>query len=298
MKFPYKTYRSYLKERFGKPILKVPINGGFSCPNKVEGDACTFCDNRSFSPAALKSDDVVAQFLKVKNRSKRYSHFIPYLQPNTNTYGTVEELKSIYEPLLVLEGVVGFAIGTRPDALNDEIYDYLADINKRTYLSVELGLQSSNDKTLDRISRGHTFEAFAVAVKELAKRNIEVVAHLMAGLPDETIDDMVQSAIDVSRLPVRGVKIHQLMIIEDTEMADEYRKGAISVLSLEKYAQILATMLQYTRSDMHIHRFMADAKPEFGLIAPAWSAEKDPSVIYLQNYLVEHEIRQGEKFVI
>lgn len=293
MQLPYKTYRSFLKTTFGEPVLKVPVNGGFTCPNKKNSKGCTFCDNRSFSPAALKSDEVVEQFVKVRNRSKRFNKFIPYLQPNTNTYGTVEELKSIYEPLLAQDGVVGFAIGTRPDALSDEILDYLEEINERTYLSLEIGLQSSSDDTLRRIRRGHDYARFVDAVERVAARGIEIVVHLMAGLPGETREDAVESAKAISALPVQGVKIHQLMVIEDTELADEFAAGEFQVLSLEEYIDTLSEMMEYLRSDILIHRLMADAKPEFGLIEPMWCADKDASIAIIQKALIDCGVVQG-----
>lgn len=293
MQLPYKTYRSYLKKKFGEAVLKVPVNGGFTCPNKTDSKGCTFCDNRSFSPAAFKSDEVVAQFVRVKERHKRYNKFIPYLQPNTNTYGTVEELKAIYEPLLAVDDVVGFAIGTRPDALEDDVLDYLEEINNRTYLSLEIGLQSSSDVTLGRIRRGHTFERFADAVRRVADRGIEIVVHLMVGLPGEGKEEAIESARAISALPIQGIKIHQLMVIGDTELTDEYNAGEFDVLSLEEYADILGAMMEHLREDILIHRIMADSKEEYGLIAPLWSAEKDPSMLYLQKYLAENNIVQG-----
>ncbi len=294
MQLPYKTYRSFLKKTFGEPVLKVPVNGGFSCPNKSsESQGCTFCDNRSFSPAAMKSEEVLEQFLRVKNRSTRYNKFIPYLQPNTNTYGTLEQLREIYEPLINQEGVVGFAIGTRPDALPDDVIDYLAEINKRTYLSLEIGLQSSSNDTLTHIRRGHDFELFEQAVTKCASKGIEIVVHLMAGLPGETKEDMIQSVRAISALPVDGVKIHQLMVIKDTEMADDYQNGKFKILEIEEYAEILGELLENLRPDILIHRLMADTKPQFGLVAPLWSAEKDPSIMYIQKYLVENNIVQG-----
>ncbi len=152
--FPYKTYRNYLKKRFGGPVFKIPINGGFSCPHKEDGNGCHFCDNVTFSPAAKKAAvDVTEQLQKaIERNKKRYNYFLPYLQPNTNTYGSLEDLKLIYEPLLREPDCVGLAIGTRPDCFSEEIYDYLSEISQRTYLSIELGLQSSNDKTLHNIN--------------------------------------------------------------------------------------------------------------------------------------------------
>jgi len=292
----YKTYRNYLKKRFGGDILKVPVNAGFSCNNKKDGAGCTFCDNLSFSPAALKSQQVVDQFTKVRDRSKRYAGYIPYLQPNTNTYGTVEELKAIYEPLLEQTGVVGFAIGTRPDALPDDVVAYLAEINKRTYLSLEIGIQTSSDITLDRIKRGHDFACFEDAVKRCAAHGIEIVAHLMVGLPGEGRTEAVESARAISALPISGIKIHQCMVIDNTEMADEYRAGEFAVLSREEYADIVGDMLENLREDILIHRTMADSKVEFGLIAPMWSAEKDASMIAIRKHLEDRGVVQGVKW--
>ncbi len=297
MKLPYLTYRSQLKKKFGSAVLKVPLNGGFSCPNKIDGNACTFCDNRSFSPAALRAGEVLDQFKTISERRKnRYSAFIPYLQPNTNTYAPVEDLRQMYDPLIEVEGVVGLAIGTRPDCLGDEVVEYLAQLNAKTYLSLEIGLQSSSNRTLKKISRGHNFEEFAGAVKRVAKHGIEVVVHVMAGLPGETVEDMVQTIKDISTLPVQGVKIHQLMVIDDTELADQYRLGEFKTLSIEEFAPILTEMIRHLRPDIAVHRLMADTKKEYGLISPMWSLDKDPSMIFLQKYLVESGVVQGESY--
>jgi radical SAM protein (TIGR01212 family) len=297
MMLPYLTYRSVLKKTFKTRVLKVPLNGGFSCPNKKNGNACTFCDNRSFSPAALRAGEVKDQFCAIRDRRKdRYSAFIPYLQPNTNTYAPVEDLRLMYDPLIKLDGVVGLAIGTRPDCLDDDVVGYLAELNKKTYLSLEIGLQSSSNKTLKHISRGHTFEEFAEAVERVAKHNIEVVVHIMAGLPGEAVDDMVQTVKDISKLPIQGVKIHQLMVIRDTEMADEYNNGEFDTLSIEKYAPVLTEMLRHLRADISVHRIMADTKDGYGLISPLWSLEKDQSIMFLQKFLVDSGIEQGELF--
>lgn len=294
--FPYKTYRNYLKKRFGGPVFKVPINGGFSCPHKEGSPGCHFCDNVTFSPAAKKAAvDVAEQLQKAIERNKRrYNYFLPYLQPNTNTYGSVEELKEVYEPLLNAENCVGLAIGTRPDCFSEEIYDYLEEISKKTYLSVELGLQSSSDETLTNINRGHDFESFKIAVQRLAGMGIEVVTHLMAGLPGETKEDMIQTVRDISSLPIGGVKFHQLMVIEGTEFAQQYKRGEFQTLSLKEYAPLLKTLLEHTREDILIHRIMADTpRHNKDLIAPMWSHEKDSSVQWLQKYLIETGTIQG-----
>ena len=297
MSLPYITYRSILKKKFGTKVLKVPINGGFSCPNKKDGNACTFCDNISFSPAALRVNEVVEQFQNiVKRRKHRYKAFIPYFQPNTNTYAPLDDLKAMYEPLVAIEGVVGLAIGTRPDCLGDDIVKYLGELNSRTYLSLEIGLQSSNNNTLVKISRGHSFEVFADAVNRVAEKGIEVVAHLMIGLPGEGLEDFINSVKELSKLPISGVKIHQLMVIRDTPLEIQYNNNEFKTLTLDEYKPILAELLQYLRPDIAVHRIMADTKDDYGLIAPKWSSQKDSSMMELQRYLEDSGITQGDKY--
>lgn len=300
MAYHYLTYRSYLKERFGKPVLKIPINGGFSCPNRDGTKStlgCSFCDNRSFSPVALESSSVISQLTaSIQRASSRYELFIAYLQPFSNTYATVEKLKSIYEPLIAVAGVVGLAVGTRPDCLSSDTYDYLADINKRTYLSIEIGLQSASDETLAYNNRGHTFSAFKATVQELADREIETVVHIMIGLPGDTAESMLNTARELAKLPVNGVKIHQLMIIRGTKLEEWYNKGEIKPLKLEEYAELVSDFISLLRPDQHIHRIMADSKPEHGLIAPLWSAEKMKSIAFIQNYMDENNVIQGRDY--
>lgn len=284
---PYRSYRNYLKSKFGKPVLKVPVSGGFSCPNRdgtISSKGCMFCDNVSFSPAALNESSPVDQLLK-KCGTGKFQAFLPYLQPFSNTYGSVERLKEVYEPLLAVPGVIGLAIGTRPDCFNESVYKYLESLAGRAYLCVELGLQSSNDKTLERINRGHSFRDFCAAVNRLNKLGIETAAHLMMGLPGESKKEMVQTVKDISELPVNGVKIHQLMVIRGTALEALYKSGELSVLELEDYSQILCDVLPLLRPDQLIHRLMADSRPELGLIAPLWSADKASSMAFIQNRL-------------
>jgi radical SAM protein (TIGR01212 family) len=283
----HKTVREFMREKFGEDVLKIPINAGFSCPNKEGGNSgCIFCDNVSFSPVAKTEDSAVLQFIKKRDKMKyKFNLFMPYLQPNTNTYASIEKLRNVYEPLIIQDGVTGIAIGTRPDAVSDETIDYLSSINSRTYLSLELGLQSANDKTLKFINRGHDAECFRDAVYKLAKKNIEIVAHVMLGLPKETKEDMINTAKFISDLPIKGVKIHQLMIIKNTPLEKMFNKNEISVFSLEEYCKIIKEFLKNLRQDIIIHRFLADSSIENGLIAPFWSAEKSNSLNFIRNYL-------------
>ena len=297
----YHTYRSYLKKRFGKPVVKIPLNGGFSCPNRDGTNSvtgCLFCDNRSFSPVADQTAEPPLQQLKaVAARSGTAGKLLlPYLQPFSNTYGTVDRLKAVYEPLLEVPGVIGLAVGTRPDCFSGEIFDYLADLARRTYLSIELGLQSSHDTTLSQCNRGHTWSDFRAAVERLAADGSEIVAHVMLGLPGETVGMLFETARRLAMLPVHGIKIHQLMIIAGTEFAEWYRTGRCTVLSLERYTELLCGFLEQLRPDQYIHRIVADSTEENGLIAPLWSADKPTALQYLQRYMDEHDVRQGKHY--
>ena len=295
----YNSYRSFLKKKFGKPVLKIPINGGFSCPNRdgtKSSEGCLFCDNRSFSPAAENNRSPVNQLKSKLEHASKFSFVIPYLQPFSNTYGSLEMLKSVYEPLLGIKKVVGIAIGTRPDCFTDQIFDYLEDLAKRTYLSIELGLQSSHDKTLSAINRGHSFEDFCRTVDKLHKRGIETVAHVILGLPGENEDMMIQTAKKLSSLPVDGIKIHQLMIIKGTALENLFKNGNIETFDLLVYTKILCEFIEYLRPEQHIHRLMADSHPDFGLVAPLWSSEKSASVLFIHDYMKVNGIEQGSAF--
>ena len=288
--FPYKTYNNYLKKRFGKGVLKIPLNGGFTCPNidgtKSKG-GCIYCDNVAFSPVAASTEPVMVQLEKGIIRAKhRFDLFIGYFQAYSNTYATVEKLEKIYEPVIAHPEVVGIAIGTRPDCFSNNIFEYLSDINQRTYLSVEIGMQTAHNSTLKIINRFHTFEDSESVLHELAQRRIESVAHVMLGLPRETKAMMLHTAELIARLPVQGVKIHQLMVIKNTSLEKEwYATNKIHVLSLEEYAELVAEFISRLRPDQIIHRLMADSRIESGLIAPLWSADKRRSLQFIQDYL-------------
>jgi radical SAM protein (TIGR01212 family) len=283
------TYRSYLKSRFGGGVLKVPVSAGFSCPNRdgtKSAEGCAFCDNRAFSPAYASGLTPVEQVRRaIERHGGRYKFFLPYLQPYSNTYAPLDKLKSVYEPLLSVEGVVGLAIGTRPDCFNEATYEYLGDLNKRAYLSVELGLQSGHDTILKLMNRGHTVQDFRDAVGSLDRLGIETVAHVILGFPGETEGMALETADMLAGLPVRGVKVHQLMVIEGTPLARMYQSGELREMALEEYANLLGKFISRLRPDQHIHRIAADSKPEHGLIAPLWSADKIETMNYLKTRL-------------
>ncbi|MFP4012636.1 MAG: TIGR01212 family radical SAM protein [Chitinispirillaceae bacterium] len=297
MNNPFNTYRSYLKKRFGSSVYKIPVNAGFSCPNRdgtKSAEGCTFCDNRSFSPVSScqlsPREQVISSILRCKGR---YTAYLPYLQPFSNTYAPVSKLREVYESLLSIPGVVGLAIGTRPDCFDEMVYDYLKELSSRTYVSVELGLQSGHDSVLRKINRGHSVEDFRSAVTRLDALGIETVAHVILGFPWETEGMVEQTARMISDMPVRGVKIHQLMIVAGTALEPLYRAGECEPVSLKRYGDLLCRFLSLLRPDQHIHRIVADSKVEFGLVAPLWSAQKQKAITYLHSCLKSRGIVQG-----
>jgi radical SAM protein (TIGR01212 family) len=293
------AYSAYLKKRFDAAVLKVPLNAGFTCPNR-DGrkgtGGCAFCDNRAFSPVAGAAATPLDQLTSAIERTADLRKvFIAYLQPFSNTYAPPDLLAGIYEPLLRLPRVVGLSIGTRPDCLPDPVYDYLADLTRRTYLTVELGLQTAHDATLARINRGHTVADFAGAAVRLSAAGIDCVAHVVLGLPGETGEMMLATASFLASLPVSGVKIHQLMVIRGTPIADWHQKGDAPVMTIEEYASILCGFIERLRPDQHIHRIMADSRPGNGLLAPEWSARKSASISYLRQCMEESDMVQGRR---
>lgn len=297
MRSHYLTYRNYLKNRFGRPAQIIPVNGGFSCPNRdgtKSWTGCTFCDNRSFSPVALNTTSIADQLSVVtKHNISGNKVFLAYLQPFSNTYGSVNQLKSVYEPILDVPEIKGLILGTRPDCLSAEVCEYLSQLNQRIYLSIEIGLQSSSDKTLACNNRGHTWLDFENAVRQLAENNIETASHVMIGLPGDTTETILTTAKKLSGLPVHGIKIHQLMIIKGTKMESWYLQGKAEPYTLEKYTHIVCRFLKLLRPDQYIHRIIADSKPEHGLIAPMWSAEKLKSLSYINKYMNDKKVYQG-----
>jgi radical SAM protein (TIGR01212 family) len=294
----YTSYRTCLKRRFGKPVTKIPVNGGFSCPNRdgtLSRSGCAFCDINAFSPVAGSTADLSDQVHSaIKKMHRRQTAFIVYAQPFSNTYGTVERLRAVYEPLLRINGVVGVSVGTRPDCFTEDIYAYFADLSKRTFLTVELGLQSSHDPTLRAINRGHGFGAFVSTIMILSDLGVETAAHLILGLPGESTAMILETADRLAALPVQGIKFHQLMVVKGTAMERMYREGRVTPLSIGEYAPLVCGCIERLRPGQCVHRIMADIQAGRGLIAPAWSADKQESIRYLHEYMDIHRVEQGK----
>ncbi|MBR4723307.1 MAG: TIGR01212 family radical SAM protein [Clostridia bacterium] len=297
----YHTWNYHLKKTFGKKVFKVALNGGFTCPN-LDGTkgigGCTYCLSGSGDFAGNPNDDILTQFEKIKAKMhQKWSDalYIPYFQANTNTYAPIDVLKEKFEPVLSQAGVVGLAIATRADCLTDEILDYLEDLNNRTYLIVELGLQTVFDKTGDRINRCHTFSEFLEGYNNLKKRNIKVCVHLIEGLPGETREMMIESARKVALLRPDFVKIHLLHILKGTKIAKQYENGEFDTLSLKEYVEIICDCLELFHEETVIQRLTGDGGRD-DLIAPLWSLKKFVVLNEIDKEMLRRGSYQGIKY--
>ena len=297
----YYTYDYYLKRTFGSKVAKITLDAGFTCPNidgKCSVGGCIYCSGRGSGDFAGNPLDSVTSQLDegIARMSSKWKtdKIIPYFQAHTNTYADVLTLKKYFEPVLGQENVVGISIATRADALPEDVLDYLADLNKRTFLIVELGLQSIFDETGERINRCHTYEEFLGGYEALKERGIKVCVHLIDGLPGETKEMMVESAKAVAKLRPEFVKLHLLHILKDTVMAGEYEKGEIIPLTLEEYVDIIISQLEYFSPETVIQRITGDGGRDT-LIAPLWSLKKFVVLNEIDKEMIRRNTYQGVK---
>lgn len=278
---PYNTLNAYYRHKYGKKVFKVSLNADFTCPNK-DGTSglggCTFCsESGSGDYAGNKMHPLKEQFTTIKEMMHQKwndAYYIAYFQANTNTYGEVQHLKELYDEALSLDpNIVGLNIATRCDALTNDIYDLLEEYHHKTDLVVELGLQSIHDRTAAYINRGHNLACFTTAVRELRKRNIDVVVHIINGFKTETKEDMLQTIDYLNTLDIQGIKIHLLHIMKNTAMGHEYKTTPFTVLSLEEYVDIVCDQIERLNGDIIIHRLTGDS-PKSLLIEPQWSLKK------------------------
>ena len=261
----YHTLNYYYKNKYGKKTFKVSLNGGFSCPNKT-----------------------------IMEEKWPDSYYIGYFQANTNTYAPIDELRDKYESIISIPNVVGLNIATRSDAISKECYDYLEDLNKRTDLTIEIGLQSMHDKTLKLINRGHDLKNFEKCIKELQKRNINTVVHIINGLPGETKEDMIETVKYLNKLNINGIKIHMLHITKDTDLEDYYKEHPFHVLTKEEYIDIVCDQLEYLSPEIVINRITGDPKKE-DLIEPSWLLKKFCVLNDIDKELKKRNTYQGAK---
>lgn len=292
----YHTLDYYYKNKFKSKVIKISLNAGFSCPHLKTG-GCIYCSKiGSGEFAGDINDDLITQFNEVKKmmNKKWQGKYIGYFQARTNTYAKVEVLKEKYEQILNLDDVIGLNIATRPDAITDECLDYLTELNKKTYLTIELGLQTIHEKTAKLINRGHDLNCFVKMVEKLRERKIDVVVHIINGLPYETNEMMLETVKFLNNLDIQGIKIHMLQILKNTKLEQIYIKNPFNLLTKEEYISIVCEQLQYLKEEIVIHRLTGDPKTE-DLIAPNWVLKKIDVLNGIDKYMKKYDIIQGQK---
>lgn len=272
----YKDYSHWIREQFPFRVQKISVDAAFSCPNRdgrLSLGGCTFCDNKTFNPSYCDRGKSITRQLEEGKAffAKKYPEmkYLAYFQAYSNTYAPLEELKRKYEDALAVDDVVGLVIGTRPDCVSDEALDYLQQLNQRTFLIVEYGIESANDNTLRRINRGHTFDCSRQAIIKAHQRGIITCGHIILGLPGEDEEEMLRQASTISQLPLDILKLHQLQIIKGTPLAKEYEARPFHVFSAEEYVNLVIRYVSKLRNDLVLERFVSQSPPNM-VIAPKW----------------------------
>lgn len=294
----YHTLNYYYRNKYGKKVFKVSLNANFSCPNKINGNGCIFCSKLGSGDfAGNVSKDLITQFNEVKEIMEHKwpdAYYIGYFQANTNTYAPVNILKTKFEPILKMPNLVGLSIATRSDCINEECLNYLKDLNTRTNLTIELGLQSMYDETLKYINRGHDLNNFITCVKKLKESNIKAVVHIINGLPGETKEMMINTAKFLNDLDIDGIKIHMLHVIKNTPLADIYLAKPFPILTKDEYIDIVVSQLEVLKPEIVIHRLTGDPKKE-DLIAPDWVLKKFVVLNDIDKEMKRRDTYQGSK---
>lgn len=300
----YRSFGQYMKDLYGRPVYKVNVDAGFTCPNRdgtVSVGGCIYCNNDSFRPSACTNTASVREQIRrgIPYLRSRYGaeKFIVYFQPYTNTYAPVETLERLYREALDNPGVVGLAIGTRPDCVDEQKIRLLESLATDHFILVEYGLQSIHDKTLAFINRGHDYQCFRNALTLSAGRGIRIGAHLILGFPTETREEMLAAAGELSLLPVEFLKIHQLQVVKDTALADLYAARPFPTFGCGEYIEMLADFLERLSPDIVIQRLFA-AAPDDILIAPVWNKTRSRFLLDLNRRLEERGSYQGKLRVL
>ena len=298
-KLPYNDFGTWLKSQFPYKVQKISLHAGFTCPNRdgTKGwGGCTYCNNQTFNPEYCQTEQSIASQLE-EGRSffaRKYPdmRYLAYFQAYTNTYGELQTLMEKYEAALSAEGVVGLVIGTRPDCIPDALLNYLEELNQRCFLVVELGIESTEDTTLQRINRGHTYAATVEAVHKLAERGIRVGGHVILGLPGEAHETLMRQADTLSKLPLTTLKMHQLQLIRGTRMAAEYEKNPddFHLYTASEYADLVVDYVERLRPDLILVRFVSQSTKSW-LSAPDWGLKN-----YEFNELVRRKLRERDTY--
>lgn len=289
----YMEFGPWLQSELGCKVQKISVNAGMTCPNRdgtLGTGGCTFCNNQTFNPAYCRTEKSVTQQLEEGKQffARKYPSmkYLAYFQAYTNTYAELDRLVSLYEEALRVPDVVGLVIGTRPDCMPDNLLDYLEELNRRTFLIVEYGVESANDETLLRINRGHTFRQSCEAIRRTAERGIRVGAHVILGFPWEPFDELMRQAEEIGRLPLTTLKLHQLQIIRGTQLAREYAEHPWAVPTAEEYIDLVLHYISRLPYGLVMERFVSQSPPEM-VIAPQWGLKNHEFANLLRNRMVK-----------
>ena len=297
--YRYYSYNFYLRQRFGERVQKVSVDAGFTCPNvdgTVTTGGCTFCDNRSFSPSRrIPRGSILAQIEEGIRRLKwRYDcdRFIAYFQPATNTYASVDRLRPLYEEALSHPKVVGLAVGTRPDCVPPPVLELLSELAQRTYLSVEYGIQTIHNRSLDWMNRGHHYDVFPDAVLRSRGLGFEVCAHVILGLPGESHADMMATIDEMARLKIDAIKIHNLYAVKNTPLADQVAAGEVTLMERDDYVATLVDSIERLPPSMIVERIVGDAPRDY-FVAPSWCLDKPDVLRAVDQEFARRDAYQG-----
>ena len=302
----YNDLSGFLAMHFPCKVQKISINAGFTCPNRdgsVGYGGCTYCNNQTFNPAYCHTGKSVTQQLEEGKRFfvRKYPEmkYLAYFQAYTNTYGELEELKRKYEEALMVEDVVGLVIGTRPDCMPEGLLDYFAELSQRKFVMIEYGLESTLDKTLVRINRGHTHEESESAIRRTAAKGIYTGAHLILGLPGESRDETLHHADVLSRLPITTLKLHQLQLIKNTRMAKEFKEDPsdFHLYTADEYIELVIDFIERLNPSIVVERFVSQSPKEL-LIAPDWGLKNFEFTAKVNKRIEERDTRQGRLFQV
>lgn len=300
----YNDLSGFLIRHFSCKVQKISINAGFTCPNRdgsVGYGGCTYCNNQTFNPAYCHTEKSVSQQLEEGKKffARKYPEmkYLAYFQAYTNTYGELEALKRKYEEALTVPDILGIVIGTRPDCMPDALLDYLEELNRRTFLIVEYGIESTDNETLKRINRGHTFEVAVEAICKTAERGILVGGHIILGLPGEEKEKMKEQAELLSGLPLTTLKLHQLQLIKGTRMAREYeeKQDGFQLFTVDEYIDLVIDYVEHLRPDIVLERFISQSPREL-LIAPDWGLKNHEFTDKVKKRMRERNAWQGKYY--
>ena len=299
------TYSEYFKREFGSRVQKITIDAGFTCPNRdgaCGSGGCTFCNNKAFTPSYNEADKSITEQIERgmefhRTRYRKASQYLAYFQSYSNTYAELDHLEKLYQEALSIPGIIGLVIGTRPDCVDEEKLDYFQDLSKKCYVTIEYGIESVFNRTLERVNRGHDVEKTAWAIRETAARGIRVGGHMIVGLPGESREDILLSVDILSKWPLNNIKFHQLQLIRGTAMAREFKDKPEDFLefNMEDYLQLMMKMLEKLKPEFVVERIAGEISPDMA-VRDGWGLRYDMVLRRFEELLEKHDSWQGKYY--